>query len=64
MLDTESHWWAYRHINGDWFFRRYLDEGDLEDAHDSDFVDTVIPPFPADTREDAVRHVFLIVFSP
>lgn len=50
--------WAYRHIDGGIHVKAY--RGDLpnaraavDDAYDSDFVEDVLEPFPADSRGEA-----------
>jgi hypothetical protein len=50
-------WWGYKHVNGGYQAKRYFDAKDLVEAENSDFVDIVIYPFPADTREDALEIV-------
>lgn len=55
MSNNQNLWWGYLHINGSVQVKRYFDERDLDDAYESDFVDLVIQPFPADGRADALE---------
>lgn len=57
MSNNQNLWWGYLHINGSVQVKRYFDERDLDDAYESDFVDLVIHPFPADGRTDAIAKV-------
>lgn len=50
-------WWGYSHINGSIQAKRYFDKRDLSEAHESDFIDRVIPPFMAKDREDALKQI-------
>lgn len=49
-------WWAYLHANGTVQLKRWF--GDVKDYTDdcegNDFVQRVVPPFSADTREEAM----------
>jgi hypothetical protein len=49
-------WWGYLHSNGTIQVKRWF--GDVKDYTDdcegNDFVQQVVPPFQADTREEAV----------
>lgn len=46
-------WWAYRHVNGGVHMKRFHGQDAVEDAYDSDFVDDVLDPFVAETRNEA-----------
>lgn len=50
-------WWGYIHTNGSIQVKRYFDQRDLEDAHESPFVSKVINPFEAEGRDDAIRII-------
>jgi len=52
---SKIEWWGYLHSNGDLHLKRYF--GDPRDYTDdcvgNDFVQRVVPPFEADTYEQA-----------
>jgi hypothetical protein len=50
-------WWGYLHSNGSIVIKRWFgDHKDYtEDCMDNDFVLRVILPFPADSRDEAVK---------
>jgi hypothetical protein len=51
-------WWGYSHINGNLQAKRYWgDKRDLDDAYESDFVEIVVEPFEASSREEALAHI-------
>lgn len=50
-------WWGYRHANGSYQVKRYFDDRDLEDAHESPFVERVVQPFRAESREQALEII-------
>lgn len=45
--------WAYRHVNGKISVKRFTDQDAVEDAYDSNFVDSVLDPYPAKNRLEA-----------
>lgn len=60
QVNTLKQFWAYRHINGGIHVKAYRDDlpnarASLDDAFESDFVDDVLDPFPAQDRADAER---------
>jgi hypothetical protein len=52
---SKIEWWGYLHANGDVHLKRYFgDPRDYtEDCAHNDFVQRVVPPFEADTYEQA-----------
>ena len=52
-------WWGYRHANGNLQVKRYFDERDIEDAVDSDFCVSIIYPFDATDRDEALKIAYL-----
>lgn len=62
-MTEEKHmmkFWAYRHTNGSIHVKRYFSDApharaSIEDACESNFVDDVLDPFEAESREDAER---------
>ena len=50
-------WWGYKHVNGTVQAKRFFSYMIMTDAYDSDFVDTVVPPFEADSREEALKII-------
>lgn len=51
--EVQPQWWAYRHINGGIHVKSFTLQDDLESAYDSDFVDEVLDPYPAENRAKA-----------
>jgi hypothetical protein len=51
-------WWGYRHANGTVQVKPWFgDHADyIEDCRDNIFVQRVVPPFPAPSREAAFAH--------
>ncbi len=55
-------WYAYQHVNGQFFLKRYWDDyGDITEARESDFVTQVTEPFEAESRELAVGKGLLLL---
>jgi hypothetical protein len=50
-------WWGYQRINGTVQVKRYFDERDLQDAHESPFCREVYAPFSAADRDDAIKQI-------
>ena len=52
-------WWGYLHSNGEPQIKRWLgDHKDYtEDCYNNPFVLKVVPPFKADTREEAEKII-------
>lgn len=57
MEENLNEWWGYKHINGTYQVKRYFGKRDLEEARESDFVDTVSDPFMAADRGDALEKI-------
>lgn len=53
-------WWGYLHENGTPQLKRWFgDHKDYkDDCYDNPFVEEVVPPFAADSREDAVAILY------
>lgn len=55
-MNTQNQWWGYLHSNGTIQAKRWF--GDKKDYTDdcvgNEFVVSVVPPFRADTREEAI----------
>lgn len=56
-MNEKLTWWGYKHVSGTLQAKRYLDKRDLEEAYQSDFVDQVVQPFEASSREEALEHI-------
>jgi hypothetical protein len=56
-MDERNLWWGYRHVSGTYQAKRYYDKRDLDEAYESDFVESVVRPFEADTREEALDYI-------
>lgn len=50
-------WWAYRHKSYSIHLKRYFDRRDIDEAHESPFVDLVIEPFEAESHDEAMKIV-------
>jgi hypothetical protein len=53
MVDSKVMWWGYRHINGTLHLKRFHSQASVDEAYESDFVEDVLDPFPAENREEA-----------
>lgn len=52
-----SLWWGYRHSAGSVQAKRFLDSKDIDEAHASPFCESVVGPFAATSREEAIKRV-------
>lgn len=50
-------WWGYKHINGSFQAKRYLDPLDIYEAQESPFVRNVVGPFESGSRDEALKLV-------
>lgn len=50
----KNQWWGYLHTSGSLHVKRYFDRRDIDEALESPFVDTVIGPFDAADRNEAI----------
>ena len=51
-------WWGYVHTNGSLQVKRWWgDQRDLQEARESDFVETTYGPFMASNRQGAIDHI-------
>jgi hypothetical protein len=57
MEEPKNLWWGYKHVSGTVQAKRYFDKKDVDEAHESDFVDQVVMPFYAKDREEALDYV-------
>ncbi len=48
-------WWGYVHTSGTLHLKRYFDQRDTQEAHESPFCARVFGPWEADTHEEALR---------
>lgn len=53
----KNKWWGYQHINDKFQVKRYWDERDLTEAHESTFVRRVCPKFMAKDRDEAMEYI-------
>jgi len=54
-MTNRNEWWGYRHVDGSLHPKRWInDPYNLVEARESPFVATVVGPFPADNREEAL----------
>jgi len=65
MTNTDIMWWGYLHSNGQVQVKRWF--GDVkdytEDCEGNDFVQQVVPPFKADSKEMAYELICKQVFG-
>ena len=47
-------WWGYLHVNGSVLVKRFFDNRDLTEAHESPFVQAVCTPIPCKDRAEAL----------
>lgn len=52
---SELYWWGYTHQNGTFHVKRYWNEIDLMEAHESPFVNQVMGPIKAETKSEAAK---------
>lgn len=50
-------WWGYVHVNRHVQAKRYFSPDDVNDAYNSPFVRSVIEPFYANGREEAIEKI-------
>ena len=56
---SENMWWGYLHSNGSVQVKRWFgDHKDYtDDCQDNDFVQQVVRPFSADSRDEAIKII-------
>lgn len=57
-------WWGYRHTSGTIHAKRFFSNDDISDARESPFVAQIVPPFPANSREEAIEFIMPIRLLP
>jgi len=57
IMRDKLEWWGYKHNCGSYQAKRYFDKLDITEAQESPFVETVVGPFMAKDREDALEQV-------
>lgn len=57
MEDHKLEWWGYLHTKGTLHAKRYFGPLDIDEAHESPFVQRVAGPFLATGRDDALRQI-------
>jgi hypothetical protein len=50
-------WWGYLHTAGTIQVKVFFDERDIDDAYESPFVQKVVKPFNASSREEAIEYI-------
>ena len=50
-------WWGYKHVSGTYQTKRFFEWKDIEEALESDFCQSIVGPFEADSREEALEIV-------
>ena len=54
---NELLWWGYKHVSGTYQAKRYFDKRDTDEAEESDFVEQVVYPFKAESRDEALKYI-------
>ena len=55
---SDMAWWGYIHQNGSVQVKRWWgDHRDIDEAQESDFVETTYGPFMAASRQQAIDHI-------
>lgn len=54
---SDIKWWGYIHINGSLQLKRFFKRKDIDDAHDSPFIQEVFGPWTMDIREVALEKL-------
>ena len=52
-----NEWWGYKHNCGSYQAKRYFGPEDITEAQESPFVESVVGPFLAKDREEALAKV-------
>ena len=55
--ETKLLWWGYLHSSGTLQAKRYFDQQDIDEAHQSPFVEGVVGPFYASSRDEALQII-------
>ncbi len=50
-------WWGYKHVSGTYQAKRYFEPLDIREANESPFCETVVGPFEAANRDEALQIV-------
>ena len=50
-------WWGYKHISGTYQAKRYFKILDIQEAKESSFCETVVGPFEAKDRKEALEVI-------
>lgn len=50
-------WWGYIHVDKSIHIKRYFNDGDINDARWSPFVEHVFEEFEASSREEAFKYI-------
>jgi len=61
-MSDKLQWYAYKLDNGKIFIKRYYDYGDIAEAKESTFVETVIGPYEAYSKDEAAKIARDIMF--
>ena len=48
-------WWGYKHVSGTYQAKGILIKRDTDEAEESDFVEQVVYPFAAKSRDEALK---------
>lgn len=56
-MSNKFQWWGYRHVSGTYQAKRYFEPRDIQEARQSQFCETVVGPFLAEDRDEALKIV-------
>jgi hypothetical protein len=63
MTDVKVQWWGYKHTSGTYQAKPYFEARDIMEANESEFCETVVGPFPAEDRDEALMIVQTLIAS-
>lgn len=63
MTDVKVQWWGYKHTSGTYQAKPYYEARDIMEANESEFCETVVGPFPAEDRDEALMIVQTLIAS-
>lgn len=62
-MEDKRLWWGYKHVSGTYQTKPYFEMRDIMEANESEFCETVVGPFPAADRDEALQIVQTLVAS-
>lgn len=56
-MEDKNLWWGYKNVSGTLQAKRYFGRQGIIEAVESDFIEQIVFPFPANTREEALEYI-------